>query len=131
MFCFGKIYSGKLIMFLFLFCIQYSDSLAILYTYILANTLFYLLFDTHDSPGSVFKWHSSFRLGFGNVEKFESNLPVCICTEIVSERDLVAVTHLCVSLTRTRTLLPAVETSSNTPTLKSFKFQSFRYTENM
>ena len=64
-------------------------------------------------------------------EKFESNLPVCICTEIITERDLVEVTHLCVSLTRTRTLLPAVETSSNTPTLKLFKFQSFRHTENM
>ena len=33
------------------------------------STLFYLLFDTHDSPGSVFIWKSKFTIGFGIVGK--------------------------------------------------------------
>jgi hypothetical protein len=33
------------------------------------STIFYLLFDTHDSPGSVFKWKSKFDIGFGVVGK--------------------------------------------------------------
>ena len=37
------------------------------------STLFYLSFDTHDSPGSVFIWKSKFTIGIRG--KFESNLP--------------------------------------------------------
>ena len=33
------------------------------------STIFYLLFDTPDSPGSVFEWKSKYTKGFGNVGK--------------------------------------------------------------
>ena len=33
------------------------------------STLFYLLFDTYHSPGSVFIWKSKFTIGFGIVGK--------------------------------------------------------------
>ena len=33
------------------------------------STLFYLSFDTHASPGSVFVWKSKFTIGFGNMGK--------------------------------------------------------------
>ena len=33
------------------------------------STLFYLLFDNHHSPGSVFIWKSKFTKGFGIVGK--------------------------------------------------------------
>ena len=32
-------------------------------------TLYYLSFDSYDSPGSVFIWKSKFSIGFGNVGK--------------------------------------------------------------
>ena len=38
------------------------------------STLFYLLFDTHDSPGSVFIWKSKFTIGFGIVGKSLSQI---------------------------------------------------------
>ena len=33
------------------------------------STLFYLSFDTHDSPGAFFMWKFKFSIGFGNIEK--------------------------------------------------------------
>ena len=33
------------------------------------STVFYLSFDTHDSPGLVFVWKFKFSIGFGNVGK--------------------------------------------------------------
>ena len=33
------------------------------------STVFYLSFDTYDSPGYVFIWKSKFKIGFGNVGK--------------------------------------------------------------
>jgi hypothetical protein len=41
------------------------------------STQFYKLFDTHDSPGSIFIGKSKFTIGFGIVGKFESNLLEC------------------------------------------------------
>ena len=38
-------------------------------------TLFYITFDTHDSPGSAFIWKSKFTIGFGNVEKIRVKSP--------------------------------------------------------
>ena len=34
------------------------------------STLFYISFDTHDSPGSIFIWKSKFTIRFENVGKF-------------------------------------------------------------
>ena len=34
------------------------------------STVFYLTFDTHDSPGSIFIWKSKVTVRFENVGKF-------------------------------------------------------------
>ena len=43
------------------------------------STVFYLSFDTHDSPGSVFVWKSKSAIGFGNVGKNRVKCP-CVYT---------------------------------------------------
>ena len=42
------------------------------------STLFYLSFDTHDIPGSVFIWKSKFTMGFVNVGKIWVKCPCVI-----------------------------------------------------
>ena len=48
------------------------------------STVFYLSFDTHDSPGSVFIWKSKFTIGFGNVGKIRVKCPCVICDWLLS-----------------------------------------------
>ena len=49
------------------------------------STVFYLSFDTHDSPGSVFVCKSKFDIGFGIVGKIESNVPVCAVSGVFED----------------------------------------------
>ena len=42
-------------------------------------TVFYLSFDTHDSPGSIFVWKSKFNIGFGNVGKIWLLCQMSLC----------------------------------------------------
>ena len=45
------------------------------------STLFYLSFDTHDIPGSVFIWKYKFTMGFVNVGKIWVKCP-CVIVEM-------------------------------------------------
>ena len=48
------------------------------------STLFYLLFDTHDIPGSIVIWKSNLLLkDLEFWEKFESNLFVCTSSDVI------------------------------------------------